>query len=54
MCVTKQPLITGCGTLTPEEDIKSMTFKYRWRETVVCLAQEIAKWQITWPVEIGQ
>lgn len=54
MCVTKQLLITGCGMLTPEKDIKSMGFKYRWRETVIYLVQEITKWQIIWPVETEQ
>lgn len=56
MRVTKQPLITGYRMRTPEKDIKNMTFKCTHRETVVCLGQEIAKWQvqIIQPVEIGQ
>lgn len=56
MCVTKQPFITGYRMQTPEKDIKNMTYKCTCRETVVCLGQEIAKWQvqIIQPVEIGR
>lgn len=54
MRVTKEPVISGCRTQMPEEDMKCMTFKYRWRETVIYLVQGTVKYQMAWPMKIGQ